>query len=77
MHRGRIEGLKREEKAAAVWVLEASRAVPYDPAQYKRAHIEWQSARIALLSAGVRVHELPTPKNSAPRRRGTRVPPPE
>jgi hypothetical protein len=75
MHRGRIEELKRAEKEAAQRVLEASRAEPYDPVQYKRAHIEWQSARIALLSVGVRVHELPTPRSPAPRRRGTKSPP--
>lgn len=77
MHRGRIEELKRAEKASAARVLEATRAEPYDPARYKKAHIEWQSARIALLSVGVRVHELPTPRSPTPRRRGTKAAPPE
>jgi hypothetical protein len=77
MHRGRIEELKRAEKEAATRVLDASRAEPYDPARYKKAMIEWQSARIALLSAGVRVRELPTVPNPTPRRGGRKVPPSE
>jgi hypothetical protein len=78
MHRGRIEELKRAEKEAAQRVLDATRAEPYDPARYKKAQIEWQSARIALLSAGGRVRALPTaPGPSAPRRVGKKVPPPE
>jgi hypothetical protein len=77
MHRGRIEELKRAEKEAAQRVLDAARAEPYDPSRYKKAQIEWQSARIALLSAGVRVRELPTAPNPTPRRAGKKVPPPE
>ena len=76
MHRGRIEEMKRAEKAAAARVLEASEAVPYDPARYKNAQIEWQSARIALLSAGVRVRAFPSARQpTAPRRRGSKTPP--
>ena len=77
MHRGRIEELKRAEKEAAVRVLDASRAEPYDPARYKKAQIEWQSARIALLSAGVRVRELPTAPQPGSRRPGTNKTPSE
>jgi hypothetical protein len=78
MHRGRIEELKRAEKEAAIRLLDASKAEPYDPARYKKAQIEWQSARIALLSAGVRVRDLPTsPKPPQPRRGGSKVPPTE
>ena len=77
MHRGGIEELKRAEKEAAIRVLDASRAEPYDPARYKMAQIEWQSARIALLSAGVRVRELPTASQPSTRRGGKKVPPKE
>lgn len=77
MHRGRIEELKRAEKEAAIRVLDAAKAEPYDPARYKKAQIEWQSARIALLSAGVRVRELPGAPQPSSRRSGTKVPPPE
>lgn len=77
MHRGRIEELKRAEKEAAIRVLDAAKAEPYDQARYKKAQIEWQSARIALLSAGVRVRELPTSPQPTPRRTGTKSPPSE
>jgi hypothetical protein len=77
MHRGRIEELKRAEKEAAIRVLDAVKAEPYDPARYKKAQIEWQSARIALLSAGIRARDLPTVPTPRPQRRGSKVPPPE
>ena len=76
MHRGRIEELKRAEKEAASRMLEATNAEPYDPARYKRAQIEWQSARIALLSAGVRVPPA-LKKPGAGRRGGKKIPPSE
>jgi hypothetical protein len=77
MHRRRIEELKRAEKEASARVLEASQAEPFDPARYKKAHIEWQSARIALLSAGVQVRALPTPRPTTPRRSRPKAPPTE
>jgi hypothetical protein len=76
MHRARIEELKRAEKEASARVLAASQAEPYDPARYKKALIEWQSARVALLSLGIRVREI-TRKPPTPRRGGKKVPPPE
>jgi hypothetical protein len=56
MHRG-LEALKRAEKEAAERVATAMKAEPYDPARYKKALMEWQSARIALRSHGIRVRD--------------------
>ena len=72
MHRGQIEALKRAEKEAAARVFAASKAEPYDPVRYKSAMLEWQSARVALRSVGVRVPELgSTP--ASPVRRSSRT----
>jgi hypothetical protein len=57
MHRSQIEALKRAEKEAAARVQTASKAEPYDPARYKKALMEWQSARVALRSMGINVRE--------------------
>ena len=71
MHRGQIESLKRAEKEAAARVLAASKVEPYDPVRYKSAMLEWQSARVALRSVGVRLPDLgSTP--SSPIRRGSK-----
>jgi hypothetical protein len=54
MSRG-VEALKRAEREAAARLTAALEADPYDPARYKKALLEWQSARIALRSQGIRV----------------------
>ena len=55
MHRRQIEAMKRDEKEAGARVLAAAQADPFDPARHKKALLEWQSARIALRSLGIRV----------------------
>ena len=68
MHRRHVEELKRAEREAAARAQAAAKEEPFDTARYKRAFMEWQSARIALLSAGVRTSNPPAIPKGQPAR---------
>jgi hypothetical protein len=58
MHRGQIEAMKRAEREAAARVQAAAEAEPFDPVRHRAAMLEWQSARVALRSIGIKPRDV-------------------
>lgn len=71
MNRARVEELKRREREAYDRVQSLAELNPPDLTRYRRALVEWKSARLALRSAGVTVRRDAGPEPPARRAPGS------